>query len=255
MPEKDRVPPRFREAYDRLLDRRQAAQRRGTALTTVFYDPETLQYLENLLQKDPTVPWCTLGGLPEAEYRVICFNPEALRDEEPPLAVVAAKPQKGPCQWAHRDVLGAVLGTGLKRERIGDILIHPWGAQIVCLQESAGVLQWQLDSIGRDAVTVELQTLEELVAVAQEEALLTVFVSGLRVDALVAAVWNLSRSEAQDLVRAEKVRVNYKTASSASALADAGDMVSVRGFGRFVVKEIQGATRKDRLRVLISKTL
>lgn len=100
MPEKDRVPPRFREAYDRLLDRRQAAQRRGTALTTVFYDPETLQYLENLLQKDPSVPWCTLGGLPEAEYRVICFNPEALRDEDPlwrwSLSSLRRAPANGP---------------------------------------------------------------------------------------------------------------------------------------------------------------
>lgn len=255
LPEKDRVPSQYREAYDRMLDRRLAAERRGSALATPFFDPETLQFLEAVLEKDPSVPWRAMGGLPDAEYRILCFNPQELDPQELPIQVVSVKPLKGECTWAHRDILGAVLGTGLKRERIGDILIHPWGAQIVCLRESASVLQWQLDSIGRDSVEITLQELDALMPVEKAEALITVFVSGLRADALVAAVWNLSRGDAQELVRSEKVKINYKTITSASAQLEPGDLVSVRGFGRFTLKELQGPTRKDRIRVQISKTV
>lgn len=251
--DKSRIPAQFRDPYDRVMDRCHVAELRGSTEHTVFYDPEVRQFLENVLHKECSAPWDTLGGLPEAEYRIIRFNPQEQDPEDFPLRVLTVKPLRGNSAWSHRDVLGAVLGAGIKRDRIGDILLHSWGAQIICLKEAAAILEWQLESISRDKVAVEITETDSLVAAEADETLVTVFISGLRVDALIAAVWNLSRGDAQGLVRSEKVKVNYKTVSGASAQISEGDMISVRGYGRFVLKEIQGATRKDRLRALISK--
>ncbi len=251
--DKNKIPSQFREPYDRVMDRCSIAEKRGTPEYTVFYDPEAQHFLEHVLHKECSVPWELKGGLEQAEYRIFCFNPQEQDSEDFPLRVLTVKPIKGDCSWTHRDVLGAVLGAGIKRDRVGDILLHSWGVQIVCLKEAAAILEWQLDSISRDPVAVEVQGIEALIRTKAEEALVTVFISAQRLDALVAAVWNLSRSDAQELVRSEKVKVNYKVVSGLAAQVSEGDMVSVRGFGRFILKEIQGATRKDRLRVLISK--
>lgn len=251
---KEKIPHQFREAYDRAMDRCMAAEKRGTLEYTVFYDPEVQHFLEGVLQGEKDVTWELAGGLPQAEYRILLFNGEALESHEHPLRVLTVKPAHGECNWSHRDVLGALIGAGVKRERFGDILLHPWGAQIVCLKETAAILETQLDGISRDKITLEVQTLDALVPASEEEALQTIFISAQRLDALVAAVWSLSRSDAQDLVRSEKVKVNYKVVSSTTAQIAQGDLISVRGHGRFTLKEIQGATRKDRLRVLISKT-
>ncbi len=252
--EKSKIPPQFREPYDRVMDRCRLADKRGSSEHTVFYDPEVQHFLEAVLHKECMIPWELIGGLPQAEYRIFHFNPQQQDPEDFPIQVLTVKPPRGDCSWSHRDVLGAVVGAGIKRERVGDIILHPWGAQIVCLKEAAAILAWQLDSISRDPVTVEVQGLEALVPASTDETLITVFISAQRLDSLVASVWNLSRSDAQDLVRGEKVKVNYKTVSGLAAQIAEGDMVSVRGYGRFVLKEIQGATRKDRLRVIISKT-
>lgn len=251
--DKSKIPAQFRDPYDRVTDRCRLADLKGSAEHTVFYDPEVQQFLENVLHKECAAPWELIGGLPEAEYRIFLFNPQNQDPEDFPLRVLTVKPLHGECAWSHRDILGAVMGAGIKRDRIGDILIHPWGAQIICLKEAASILEWQMDSISRDRIAVEVQGIETLVVAEKEETLITVFISGLRLDALVAAVWNLSRTDAQDLVRSEKVKINYKTVSGPAAQIAEGDMISVRGHGRFILKEIQGATRKDRLRALISK--
>lgn len=251
--DKGKIPAQFREPYDRVMDRCLAAEKRGTSEHTVFYDPEVQHFIESVLHKESPVPWELIGGLAQAEYRIFRFNPEEQDPQDFPLKVLSVKPLNGECSWSHRDVLGAVVGAGIKRERIGDIILHPWGAQIVCLKEAASILEWQLDSISRDKITVEVQGIDVLIPTNAEETLITLFISAQRLDALVAAVWKLSRSDAQDLVRGEKVKVNYKTVSGLAAQIAEGDMVSVRGYGRFILKEIQGATRKDRLRVLISK--
>lgn len=251
--DKSKIPAQFRDPYDRVMDRCLIAEKRGTAEHTMFYDPEVQQFLEKALHKECTVPWELIGGQPQAEYRIFRFNPQEQEPEDYPLTVLTVKPVHGQCDWSHRDVLGAVLGAGIKRERIGDIILHPWGAQIVCLKETAVILEWQLESISRDRVSVEVHEIDNLIPSTAEETLITVFISAQRLDALVAAVWNLSRSDAQDLVRGEKVKVNYKTVSGLAAQIAEDDMISVRGYGRFVLKEIQGTTKKDRLRVLISK--
>lgn len=252
--DKGKIPEQFREPYDRTMDRCRLAEKRFSPEHTVFYDPEVLQFLEKVLHKGCSVPWELFGGLPDAEYRIVRFNAEGESPEDMPLRVATVKPKQKEAAWSHRDVLGAVLGAGIKRDRIGDIILHPWGAQIICLKEAAAILEWQLDSISRDSVSVEIQALDALIPAETEETQITVFISAQRLDALVAAVWNLSRSDAQDLVRGEKVKVNYKTVASLAAQIQEGDLISVRGYGRFKLKEIQGATRKDRLRVLISKT-
>lgn len=252
--DKSKIPAHFRDPYDRVLDRCHVAEIRGHAEHTVFYDPEVQHFLESVLHKECTVPWELTGGLPQAEYRIFRFNPqEQQNDEDFPLRVLTVKPVRGDSTWSHRDILGAIMGAGIKRDRVGDILLHPWGAQIICLKEAAAILEWQLESIGRDKITVAVEGIDTLIPAETDEALITVFISGQRLDALVAAVWNLSRSDAQELVRSEKVKVNYKPVTGPSAQVAEGDMVSVRGHGRFVLKEIQGATRKDRLRALISK--
>lgn len=251
---KENIPVQFREAYDRIMDKAWIAQQRSSAESTVFFDPETIRFIEPFLSKQKDLRWELQGGWAEAEYRIICFNPAFSTEEESPLCVLNLRPTGKTHQWAHRDVLGALMGTGMQRSRLGDILIHPWGAQVICLREAARILQTQLDSVARDKITVSIGDITAVEEPKTHCETCTVFVSGLRVDAVVAAAWNLSRSEAQELVRRDKIKVNYAVVSSSAVFLSEGDRISVRGFGRVTLVEVQGTTRKDRLRLLISKS-
>lgn len=74
-------------------------------------------------------------------------------------------------------------------------------------------------------------------------------VKSLRLDAVVASFHNLSRSEAQKLIQSEKVKVNYRPVIATSYELSEGDLISVRGFGRFTINAIEGVTKKDRIRI------
>lgn len=249
---KARLPENRKVAFDRLLDKYRLADKRGTCEYTSFYDPETLQGLEGVLHHLKDVPWESQGGTPEAEYQVVVFNRQQC--EESPLKVATIRSNKKECQWNHRNVLGAVLGTGIQRDRIGDIHLHSWGAQVVCLKEAADSLEWTLTSIGHDEASITIESVEALEISETQWQEQVVVVSSLRVDAVAAAVWNLSRGDAQDLVRRERIKINYKTASSPSQAVEPGDLISIRGFGRFDILENLGTTRKDRMRIRIQKT-
>jgi len=252
---KARIPDSQKEAADRVYDCWASSSKSGRSVRTPFYDPETLESLKRMLSLvDDDVPWQEDGGCETAEYRTLCFWPDAALSPETQLQIVTLRPSRKECDWNHRDVLGSVMAVGIRRDRFGDIHVHPWGAQIVCLPEAARILSTQLDRIQRDTVSVEIGDSETLIPAEPDMDEAVIFVASPRLDAVVAAIWNMSRSDAQSLVQAERVKVNYRVVASTSAEISEGDRLSARGHGRAIVDEFLGTTRKDRTRVRIRKT-
>ena len=193
----------------------------------------------------------TFGGYPDAErVMAACFDGDAPSSEEYPLRGLRITWNEKFAHPAHRDLMGAVMGLGLEREAIGDVAlgVHRGGpcAWVFAIPEVADYIAANLDSAGRATVRAEVTDDAPEIAPPEGEAL-RVTVQTARLDAVVAAGYRLSRSEAQKLVSAGLVKLNHAPDLHGDAHVGAGDLISVRGHGRLKVVEALGESRRGRL--------
>jgi len=229
---------RFVELYDR-------AETRGYA---VYSDFLTLSEQDILLSTVTTVE--LIGGYAAAERKIACFGESY--GAEPPCVWLKIEPrqQKFADKLTHRDFLGSLLGLGIKRELLGDIIVYENCGYLYCLESISGFITDSLTSVKR--TSVECKTVDappENSTGLPEESVMTV--ASARLDALISEVFNLSRSQSAELFAAELVFVNSRTARKPAAEPNEGDMISVRGKGRFIYVGSLGETKKGRLRVSV----
>ena len=146
----------------------------------------------------------------------------------------------------HRDILGALMGLGIERETLGDIAMLKEGALLFVHEDIADYVAANLESCGRAKVRIS-PCGEEVAPPEPEGTLLYRTVPSQRLDAVLAATCDLSRQKAQEMIRAELVKVDHAVETRADARLEAGSLVSARGLGRFRVQEVAGLTRKGRV--------
>lgn len=187
------------------------------------------------------------GGYDGAERRVAAFYAdEPPEDSEYPLQALALRWNVKFASVQHRDLLGAAMGLGLERDALGDVALsnHPGEAYLFCLREIAPYISANLESAGRAKLTVSPA---ESPDVAEPEGTeLRVTVQSLRLDAVLAAGYKLSRAEAQRLIAAGLVKLDHAPELRGDAKLEPGSLLSVRGYGRLRVDELQGETRRGR---------
>ena len=146
----------------------------------------------------------------------------------------------------HRDILGALMGLGIERETLGDIAMLKEGALLFVHEDMADYVAANLESCGRAKVRIS-PCGEEVAPPEPEGTLLYRTVPSQRLDAVLAAAYDLSRQKAQEMIRSELVKVDHAVETRADARLEAGSLVSARGLGRFRVQEVAGLTRKGRV--------
>lgn len=156
----------------------------------------------------------------------------------------------------HRDLLGTVMGLGLDRETLGDVAMGTWRgnpcAYLFVTPEMADYVSANLESAGRASVKVEPAS--ETPEIAPPEGIeIRVTVQNARLDAVLAAGYRLSRSEAQKLIAAGLVKLNHAPNLHTDARVGEGDLISARGYGRLKVLSEQGESRRGRLILMLFK--
>ena len=268
----------------RLLDLSRQADRKRIVLFSDFLNLNEL----NIYHQCESLFACrseSFGGVPYAERQMIAFLPDAfyLRRsygesaayyeeavtyfEEPEdfragsktappsgleypitaLKVVPAYPKFAE-KLGHRDLLGSLMNLGVERSKIGDILMGEDCAYILYEKSMASYFMENLEKVRHTLVKLsavscdEIQVQQKLV---EKEGIIT----SNRLDAVIACVHRLSRSQALELLRQEKVFVNGKTVQNPTYSCREDDIVSVRGFGRFIYRSDYGATNKGRMKI------
>ena len=184
------------------------------------------------------------GGYEDAERRIACF----WDDEEPEAFPLQAVELTWPHQSApgHRDVLGSVMGLGVKRQCIGDIVVLEECAYLFAESQMAEHIAQTLASAGR--IRLQTHVLDELPHIEPPPGTeLHATVASLRLDAVVAAGFHLSRTDASELIAAGRVKLRHLPTERTDARVEEGDAISVRGHGRLVVEEVGAPTKKGRL--------
>lgn len=194
------------------------------------------------------------GGFDEAERCVAVFGSEEEWgyewESDVVLLKIEPKMQKFADPLTHRDFLGAILNLGIKRELLGDLLIHENVGYQFVLEQLADYLTENLTRVRHTSVKVSrCDALPEGAGVTLEERF--VIAASARVDAVVGAVWNLSRAEAKRLVEEERITLRGKRITDPARELHEGDRISVRGYGRFYFDGEDKKTRSGRGRMRV----
>ena len=186
------------------------------------------------------------GGYEGAERRVAGFYAGAAEALSFPIRRLRVDWNARYGSPGHRDILGALMGLGVGRETLGDIALLREGALLFVHEDIADYVAANLENCGR--VKVRISPCGEEVAPPEPEGTLIYrTVPSERLDAVLAAACDLSRQKAQEMIRAELVKVDHAVETRLDARLQEGSLVSARGLGRFRLREVTGLTRKGRV--------
>lgn len=242
--------PEERPLVERTVEWAQGVALSHKARLTPFLTPREQVIVRSVAGSTPQVKVSAWGGYDEAERRRMLITPEYLspQEDEFQLALLGIQLDHS-TSVSHRDILGSVLGLGIKREMVGDILISAGQIQVIVAQEMEAYITTHLNKVGKKSVKPSVLDWSQLVPAEDTWEARTITVSSLRLDAIVAPCVRMSRTKATGLIKGGKVQVNWKVEDSPAALLNEGDVLSIKGYGRFKVMEITGHTRKGNLLV------
>lgn len=228
------------------------AQKRGIPRNTGFLSDREQSLASAAMNREDCTYGRFWGGWEQAERKVLCIEPPDTWQLEPvavlQLTALNAQPPRVP---GHRDYLGAILGLGLDRACLGDLLPDPRDPRIMyafVLEDKVEFLVEELHQAGSWSVCAQLcEQVPPQVLAEPERELHDTTVSSLRADAVLAAMMHTSRTVAAQAISGGKVEINHLPLRSASEPVYTGDLFTVRGAGRWRVKEVGGTSRKGRL--------
>lgn len=244
----------------RVLDQMERAQTRSIPCVTQFLSPAERAAAEPLLAASGHPKHIFWGGFDGAERTVCAFLPDWLEpddfvnDPEGPLGAVEASFPEG-AGLTHRDLLGGLMGIGLTREKVGDILVLDGKAQIVALAEAAPIIVSQFDQAGRYRLKLRPIPLSELAPAPAEVKVVHDTVANLRLDAVLAAGFSLSRGKAAEAISAGRVSLNHRECLKGDRAVAEGDTLTCRGLGKCVLKSVGGQSRKGRVIIEMERYL
>lgn len=238
----------------RLLDMADSVEKGRPYAVGPFMSPFAVQIGMTIAAHMKTIECRSWGGYHEAERVRIAF----LRsDYDGPVDFgVTALSVTWDARYrliGHRDVLGSLMGLGIERDVIGDIIMQGAGAQIVA---DARMAPWLIDNFRKIAMVPAVVTeisMDDIVPPKQEAKVVRATVASLRLDAVGAAGFGISRSKMAAAIDGERVQVNWQTAKGTSQAVKPGDVVSFRGRGRLEIKELTGTSRKGRIGILMER--
>ena len=246
----------YRLMLKKVLDKKDAAGRKSVPSNTRFLTRRQAVMCSAMLKAVGSSTHVYLGGYDDAERRVLFFPPDWMdwspEGDESPIAAVRCEFSKEHA-LSHRDILGAMMGLGIERETVGDILVSEGEAFIIVLRDILPFVLQNLDSAGRARLTVSEISQSELKIPEASFTLKKDTVSSLRLDSVVASGFNTSREKAAELIRSGRVSLNHMECTKPDKSVGQGAKISARGFGKIELYEVGGLTKKGRTAIAIKK--
>ncbi|GAY74075.1 RNA-binding protein [Lentilactobacillus kosonis] len=223
-------------------------------IQTDFLNPREMYIFEAIANRFDSVSYRFFGGYDNAEMKRALVYPEYFEPKTTDFNIAAFLIDY-PTKFAtlsHGQILGTIMGSGINRNVIGDIITDGDTWQFICESEMSDFLQSQIEKIGKIKVKLKPIDVDQLVFPVDESEETGTTVSSLRLDTVISEGFNLSRHHAKELVEGKAVRLNWETIDRPDVEVSVSDVVSVRHFGRIKIKEISGLTKKGKIRIVIN---
>ena len=244
-----------------ILDKIEISKKKQEIQVTDFLDMYQIVLVRNFLKKINFSEFIFNGGFENSERKVAIFYPENIEEDEVNqeflkkckiIRITLPEEEKG--KYVHRNYLGGIIKLGIKREKVGDILVFEDGADIVVKEETAQILANELQTLTRFSNSIlQVKEISEIRKPEIKKEEINIIVPSLRLDNIVSDLARTSRNKAVQILNQERVFVNGQNETKPSKNIKVNDIITIRGKGRFVIKEIVGTTRSGRTVLRIEK--
>ncbi len=255
-----------RRLLARISDLLERAER-GELAVTLFLSPFERVCAERYL-RGQGASFASFGGYADAERQRIYLLPDYMDGEKaiselleefalPSRIVTLRIKGSGYRKLGHRDFLGALLGLGLERSVLGDIMVNEEGTEafLFCEETIADFLEAEMKTVANDKVRLCRVRAEDYELPLRRTLPILDTVASPRLDSVVASLCGLSREKANGTVCAGLVELNFESEDRPDRLVSSGAVISVRGFGKYRILSVEEHTKKGRVRLLAEKYL
>ena len=256
----------YREKDDKILlaqilDKVEMVEKKNKIEYTDFLDLAQMELVQKFINKIKLENYISYGGFEQAERKLIVIYPgkfnsmvveKNLSNIVQIVRIELPDDLKG--KYTHRDYLGAVIKLGVERKKIGDIIADNNGADIIVENDITKFLLENLGTLTRfSKSSINVQNIQDLRPVEIRKEELEIIVSSMRLDNVISELARCSRNKALEIINTERVFVNFENEIKKTKQIKSGDMVTIRGKGRFFIKDIVGQTRSGRYVIKIEK--
>ena len=197
------------------------------------------------------------GGYEDSERKMLIYLPEYLTeenlyDEESPIVCLRAKFYEND-ELSHRDFLGALMGSGIERECVGDILVGKGSCDFFVTREIVNYISQNFISAGRAKLSLTEIPINEASVPKAEVKEIKDTLASLRLDAIISTGFRIGRNLACQYIEGGKAQINGLPTEKPDKIVNEGAKISVRSLGKIVLKAVNGQTKKGRISVLIER--
>lgn len=187
------------------------------------------------------------GGFPSATFKRLIIGDK----QDNNVCCLTCRVKSDFISLSHRDVLGALMNLGLKREQFGDLWIDD---DLIVIYLALEISQYVIDNLEQiNKLKVKFVLTDKIILPNDKLLVFTKTIASFRLDSVVSALLGVSRNNAQTLIRQKLVFVNYEALEENSYLCNNYDTISIRGYGRYVIMEVIKITKKERLLLKFGK--
>lgn len=244
-----------------VLDKIEFSIQREILEYTDFLDMYQISLVKSFMKKIEFENYILYGGFENSERNVLIIFPEKYdvnmiekNYHKIMKAIRITLSNEEKAKYSHRNYLGGIVKLGIKREKVGDILVSDSGADILVKEEMANSLKQELATLTRfENAKFELIEINNLRKQEIKVEELNIIIPSFRLDNFVSDLARTSRSKAVQIIDSERVFINGQSETKVSKQVKLGDVITIRGKGKFIVKEFSGNTRSGRTVVKIEK--
>jgi len=218
---------------------------------TDFLNLSSQKLLEKIIFPYKEIEYLFDGGFERAERKIAIIYPNFISPKEVPISALRIMGNLE--RLSHRDILGALLGLGIKRDKTGDIVLKDNVCDIIIHKDVESFVLMNLNKIGRENIKISSIKLSDIMQPEIKYKDIFSTVASLRLDSITASGFNISRSKASQLIKSGSANVNWEYKDDPSYQIKENDIISLRGFGRIELKEVKGITKKGRISIHICR--
>ncbi|MEJ6950919.1 photosystem II S4 domain protein [Natronospora cellulosivora (SeqCode)] len=238
-----------------IFDKIEMVIRRKNNQSTSFLNPYQCEIASGILEQIYEVGFILDGGYKDAERKRITIFPEYMFPEhiDSPVNLLKVSGNFKFQSVDHRDFLGALMGLGIKREMIGDILVSDEFAQVVLAEEVKEFIMMKMEYVHEVPVEITEICRDEIIIPSDNAKEIRTTVASMRLDAVASAGFGDSRNKISRDIKNDKLKLNWKTENNPSANVEIGDLISIRGRGRVEVVGDNGLSHRGRIKLFLKR--
>lgn len=234
-----------------IIDKANSCMKNYDVKCSDFLNPYEVKNAISILNSNKDIKYTVDGGYDESERSVIFMYPFYMEyeDIENTLRFIQIEGNFKFKSISHKDYLGSLMNLGIKREKVGDIIIHDNLCQVIVSSDVCDFIIMNLEKVSRNNVRVKEISKEEIVYNPPNYKDISFTITSSRLDCIISGLYNISRQESTKLINGERVQVDYEKITSPSKEIKDKALISVRGKGRAKIINIGELTKKGKIKI------